>query len=57
LAFSKKLSPLTTDPAAGAEAVSGLAPAEAVVAGVPPVKGVVGLVLEHPAMQQQSQQI
>jgi hypothetical protein len=42
--------PLTTDPAAGAEEPPGLAPAAAVVAGVPPVAGAVGVVLEQPAI-------
>jgi hypothetical protein len=42
--------PLTTDPADGAEEPPGLAPAAAEVAGVPPVVGVVGVVLEHPAI-------
>jgi hypothetical protein len=42
--------PLTTDPAAGAEVVPDGAPAAVVAFGVPPVAGVVGLVLEHPAI-------
>ena len=41
--------PLTTDPAAGAEGLPDVAP-PGVVPGVPPVAGVVGLVLEHPAI-------
>jgi hypothetical protein len=42
--------PLTTDPAAGAKVVPDGAPAAVVALGVPPVVGVVGLVLEHPAI-------
>ncbi len=43
--------PLTTDPAAGVETVPAGAPAAVVAFGVvPPGVGVVGLVLEHPAI-------
>ncbi len=43
------LAPETTDPAAGTDEPPDTAPADVVV-GVPPVAGVVGLVLEHPAI-------
>jgi len=41
--------PLITDPVAGAEEPPDVLP-PVVVAGVPPVAGAVGLVLEHPAI-------
>jgi hypothetical protein len=50
LAFPKRFAPLTTDPAAGIEEPPDGAPAAVVVAEDPPVAGVVGLVLEHPAI-------
>lgn len=42
--------PLISDPDAGAGAVPDGAPTAVVAAGVPPVVGVVGAVLEHPAI-------
>jgi len=50
----KMFAPLTTDPPDGAEVVPDGAPAAVVAAGVAtvvvPVVGVLGLVLEHPAI-------
>ena len=55
VALPKIFAPLTDDPADGAEVVPDGAPAAVVAAGVaavvpPVVAGVVGLVLEHPAI-------
>jgi hypothetical protein len=49
VALPKMFAPLT-DPPGGAVVVPDGAPAAVVAAVVPPVAGVVGLVLEHPAI-------